>query len=176
MRVTYRDDTNIDVPVSGLDRVGGCVGLGVKRLGFRSKIGFAEFDLYGAVTFQSRPRLPAGIFENKFPVCFIADVVCDTAGAVTALIGFAAVRIEDAVEHVALFRARRLEPQQLIEADARSPVAEIADRGTGQLYPRLGLDNDKVIAESMHFRKRDTHQGLPVGGFEVVRLYLRHGL
>jgi len=90
------------------------------------------------------------------------------------LFDFTTVRVEDSVEHVTLCRSRRLEPQQLIEADARLPVTQLANRVTGQLYPPLRLDDDKVIAKTMHFCERDAHRSLPVNGVGVLRLYRRH--
>ena len=153
MWIADRHDPNIDTLTTGIDLIGRLVAGGVKRQRFGVKVGLTKFDRYLTIVFQTCPRQPAGVFEQQFLARFTADKSSYTTGTIAALLGLAAVRVVDPVEHIASLCPRRLKTQQLIEADAGMPVAEIANGFTRQHRLSLRTDDDKVIAKAMHFGK-----------------------
>jgi hypothetical protein len=79
-------------------------------------------------------------------------------GAITALLGFRAVRIKNAIAKVRFRALRGLHDKQLIKADAPVPIGERRDLRRTQLGP-LGqeIDDGEVVPEAMHFGEGEFH-------------------
>jgi hypothetical protein len=77
----------------------------------------------------------------------------NAACAVAALFDFAAVGVEDPVEHDGSRAARRLEHQRLVEADAGIAVGKAA-KGLGVGRSGSGsVEDDEIVAEAIHLRE-----------------------
>lgn len=80
----------------------------------------------------------------------------NAARGIAASLGFAAIGIVDAHEEAGGGIARRLQPDQLIAADAGAPIRQRADLVGAESDPTAtAIEHDKIIAEPMHFEKRD---------------------
>ena len=84
----------------------------------------------------------------------------DAARAVAALLHFAAVGVEDTIEHAVVRIARRLEHQRLVEADAGVPIGEGAhaigiDRCAGERGG--GVEDEKIVSQPLHLHELDAH-------------------
>jgi hypothetical protein len=107
------------------------------------------------VSTDARPRCRRHARHSSLTVT--ADQPRDTARAVATLLGLAAIGVEDPVVNVVAGLTWCLKPQQLVEADAAPPIGERANpvgRWQGQA---IAADQDKVVAEPVHFRERNAH-------------------
>jgi hypothetical protein len=101
----------------------------------------------------------AGAVEHELAAGFavtLADVPGDAARAVAALLDLAPVGVEDPVEDGGSGLAGRLQHEGLVEADARETVGEAAEGLRGRRTACRGIEDDEVVAESMHLR--EAHQ------------------
>ena len=80
----------------------------------------------------------------------------DATGPVAALLDLAAIGVEDPVIGSRSRLAGRLEHEGLVEADAREPVGEAAEDLRRRRTACRGIEDDEVVAESMHLR--EAHQ------------------
>src|SRR5690606_3459361 len=82
----------------------------------------------------------------------------EAARAVSALLDFAAVGVEDAVAEVGLAPARALDDEQLVAADAEMPVGHARDllRAETEGLARR-IDDDEVVARALHLG--EAHRG-----------------
>jgi len=87
----------------------------------------------------------------------------DTARAVAAGARFGAVGVEDAHEHVGARALRRLDHQQLVEADAAVTVGDAAGLvGMDRDRPLARVQHDEVVAQPVHLPERQpVHRPLP---------------
>src|SRR3546814_20407900 len=87
----------------------------------------------------------------------------DAAGRVAAGFDFASVRVEDAHLHVR--RLRRLDEDELVAADARLAVGNMAGPRAIHLQWRFArVEDDEIIAETMNFVKAARHRPRHVVG------------
>src|SRR5207248_7596895 len=78
------------------------------------------------------------------------------AGAVAAGLGLAAIGIEDAHSHSRRGVARRLDQDQLVAANAGTPVGDGARRlGIDRDGVMALVQHDEVVAEPMHLAEAD---------------------
>jgi hypothetical protein len=84
------------------------------------------------------------------------EQVGDAAGSIAAGLGLAAICVADAHQDLGGGMARRLEQDHLITSDAGAPIRQPA-RGSGAERDRAAakIEHDKIIAEPVHFEKRD---------------------
>jgi hypothetical protein len=83
---------------------------------------------------------------------------CKTARAVAALLHLAAIGIENAIAKLGNRDCRPLNQQQLVTANTKMPVRNKAHLPGTQLNILVnGIDNDKVIAQTVHFGEFDLH-------------------
>ena len=82
----------------------------------------------------------------------------ETACAVAAILDLAAVGVEDPIVEIGVGRARRLDHQHLVAADAETPVGERRTCAASRAN-RLarGIDHDEVVAEALHLGEPKTH-------------------
>jgi hypothetical protein len=85
-------------------------------------------------------------------------VAHEAARAVSALLHFAAVGIENAVVEVRPGLARRLDLEDLVAADAEMPVGEESQLIRTQFdRPRAGVEHDEIVAQALHFCEFELH-------------------
>jgi hypothetical protein len=84
---------------------------------------------------------------------------CKAACAVAALLHFATIGIENAITKLGRRDGRPLNQQQLVTANTKMPVRNQAYLLRAQLNVLVnGVDNDEVIAKTVHFGKFDLHE------------------
>ena len=89
-----------------------------------------------------------GMHRNpaRFGQTLVVDETCKTAGPIAALLYLAAIGIEDSVAEFAIDLLRSLDEQQLVAADAKTAVREVANLMCGQLDVLVDrIDDNKVI-------------------------------
>src|SRR6266581_837867 len=105
---------------------------------------------------DARARLDADLVLGRKAV--VANEADEAAGPVAALLDFAAIGIEDAVAEIDTDAGRRLDDQDLVAADAEMPVGEEARPIRVQVHCLAHrVDDDEVVAQSLHFREADLH-------------------
>ena len=89
----------------------------------------------------------------------VAHIAQEAARAVAAMLDFLAVGVEDAVVEVGAGRARRLDQQNLVAADAEMAIGERA-RVLGVERDRLthGIEHDEIVSHTLHFGESQPHQ------------------
>ena len=96
-----------------------------------------------------------------------------TPGAITALLDFPAVRIENAIAKIGR-SLRFLNQQNLITSDAEMPIGQKTDLLLIQIEGLMySVQNHKIIAQSVHFGEfqlqRSTVPALPVSqGHQII--------
>ena len=84
----------------------------------------------------------------------------DAARAVAALLDLEPVSVEDAVEHGRVGTPRRFEHQGLVEADAGMAVRQLPPLlRRGQRAAGRRIEDDEIVAEAVHLREVDAHDG-----------------
>ena len=90
------------------------------------------------------------------------DEAREAARAVAALLGFAAVDVEDAVAEIRFRVIRGFDHEQLIEPYAGMAISEIANPLRAQLDAlRHRVHDHEVVAQPVHLRELDGHQMRP---------------
>ena len=98
----------------------------------------------------------------------------DAARAVAALLDLGAVGIEDSVVDVRAGATWRFEDQRLVEPDAGAPVRQAAQSGgRGHLLGAAGVEDDEVVAESMHLREGEAHAPKDIRRSMPLRAHFR---
>ena len=71
---------------------------------------------------------------------------------------FAAIRVEDAVTEIHALALGRLDQQQLVKADAKMAVAQLADGLGGKLqFLAYAIEHDEVVSKALHLGKGQIH-------------------
>jgi hypothetical protein len=71
-----------------------------------------------------------------------------TTRPIATLLNFAAIGIEDAIKNVGIGCLRLVQPQQLVETDARMPVSQLHNLLGGR--HRGATNNEKVVTQTVH--------------------------
>jgi hypothetical protein len=78
--------------------------------------------------------------------------------SIAAVLDLAAIGVEDAVIKIHRAGARRFDEQYLITAHTEAPIGEHAHLShTERNRSGRGIDDDKVVAQSVHFGKFKMH-------------------
>ena len=88
----------------------------------------------------------------------------NTAHAVPTLPRLGAIRVVDPHAEISVARGRRVDDEQLIEADSQPAVGELPALGPGEGY-RLAdpVDDHEVVAEAMHLGESKFHWARSLG-------------
>ncbi len=100
-------------------------------------------------------------FKQEVPlvVRLAGEHAHDAANAVTALLHFRAVGVEDPVARIHRRVARRADPHQLVETGSGCSVAELTQLLGRRRRPVPGalVDDDYAIAGALHFQESELH-------------------
>jgi len=167
MRVAHRDGADRERLIGHLEGVERRFRRRVEGEGSGGEIRSSHGHRHGAIGVRS------GGDEARWAVHpeFLADAVeaasdqrRDAAGAVAALFDLPPVRVENSVVHRGAFAARRLEGERLIETD---PEVAVGERGERRPIGGAGgtrIEDDEVVAETVHLREGQGHARIIADG------------
>ena len=162
VRIAERDRAEIHGAAGELDLVARRLVLGLERQRARIEVRHAHRHRHESIGPQPRIDDPARAVHRQLRSARRApagDEAGDAARAVAALLDLRAVRVEDPVVDVRPRAARRQEYQCLVEADARVAIRQPAQRVLRRdLAGILRVEDDEVVAESMHLREGESHR------------------
>ena len=129
MRIAHRQRADFDRAAADLEFVGERAALGLKRNARRLELRHAHVHGDAAVGFEPRHDDAGQRADADFGLLgepLFAHETHEAARAVAALLDLAAVGIENAVVEIGARRARRLDLQNLVAADAEMAVGDAA--------------------------------------------------
>src|SRR5690606_20707202 len=144
------NDFTVDV-----DRVAELLALGDKGYSRRCEDRSAHIDSNLVVAeYVQGDNASGGAHPDGALACeaAIANKLGKTAGAVATLGDFAAVGIKNAVVEIHVRRGGCLNHQDLVTADAKVAIPQLARQGFSHgHWLGHGVDNNKVVAKAVHF-------------------------
>src|SRR5262245_3331662 len=121
----------------------------------------AHVDRHPAVVLEARRNHARERFDADLALVgetLVAHEPDEASGAVAALLDLAAVGVEDPVTEVHSGRARPLDDQDLVAADAEVAVGEAPQRRLVELDPlRDAVEHHEVVADAVHLREPELH-------------------